>query len=73
MAIRSFADRATEKFFTTGRVAAGVGWASVRAVGAHPVSAGANADGVPHVVTRSKGDMRWRSGVCMFANRVQSM
>ena len=32
MAIRSFADRATEKFFTTGRVAAGVGWASVRTV-----------------------------------------
>jgi proteic killer suppression protein len=32
VAIRSFADRATEKFFISGRVVAGVGWASVRDV-----------------------------------------
>ena len=32
MAIRSFADRATERFFVTGRVAPGLGWASVRGV-----------------------------------------
>ena len=32
MAIRSFADKATERFFITGRVAPGLGWASVRGV-----------------------------------------
>ena len=32
MAIRSFSDRATEKFFATGRVSSGLGWASARAV-----------------------------------------
>jgi proteic killer suppression protein len=32
VAIRSFADRATERFFTTGRVAPGLGWASIRGV-----------------------------------------
>ncbi len=32
MAIRSFADGATETFFITGRVARGLGWASVRGV-----------------------------------------
>ena len=29
MAIRSFGDRATERFFVTERVASGVGWASI--------------------------------------------
>jgi proteic killer suppression protein len=29
VAIRSFADRATERFFITGRVTPGLGWASV--------------------------------------------
>ena len=32
MAIHSFADAATERFFTSGRVAQGAGWASVRGV-----------------------------------------
>jgi proteic killer suppression protein len=32
VAIRSFADKATERFFITGRVAPGLGWASVRGV-----------------------------------------
>jgi proteic killer suppression protein len=32
VAIRSFADKATERFFITGRVAPGRGWASVRGV-----------------------------------------
>jgi proteic killer suppression protein len=32
VAIRSFADRATEKFFVSGRIGSGVGWASVRDV-----------------------------------------
>jgi len=32
VAIRSFADRATEKFFTTGRTATGLGWTSARKV-----------------------------------------
>ena len=32
MAIRSFGDRATERFFLEGRVAAGTGWAAVRRV-----------------------------------------
>ena len=32
VAIRSFGDKATEKFFVTGRVPTGVGWASVRNV-----------------------------------------
>jgi len=29
VAIRSFGDTATERFFVTGRVASGVGWASI--------------------------------------------
>ena len=32
MAIRSFGDKATERFFLEGTVAAGVGWSSVRGV-----------------------------------------
>ncbi len=32
MAIRSFADKATERFFIAGRVASGVGWATVRRI-----------------------------------------
>jgi proteic killer suppression protein len=32
VAIRSFADRATERFFVSGRLTSGVGWASVRGV-----------------------------------------
>jgi proteic killer suppression protein len=32
VAIRSFADRATERFFITGRVPNGLGWGSVRGV-----------------------------------------
>ena len=32
MAIRSFADGATERFFITGHVAPGLGWASVNGV-----------------------------------------
>ena len=32
MAIRSFGDRATERFFLEGRVAAGAGWVAVRRV-----------------------------------------
>jgi proteic killer suppression protein len=32
VAIRTFADRATERFFITGRVASGLGWVSVREV-----------------------------------------
>jgi len=32
VAIRSFADRATERFFVTGRLDPGLGWASVRGV-----------------------------------------
>jgi len=32
VAIRSFADKATERFFITGRVALGVRWAPVRGV-----------------------------------------
>lgn len=32
MAIRSFGDKATERFFLEGRVAAGAGWAAVRQV-----------------------------------------
>ncbi|HEX5042898.1 MAG TPA: type II toxin-antitoxin system RelE/ParE family toxin [Candidatus Polarisedimenticolaceae bacterium] len=32
MAIRSFGDKATERFFVSGRVPPGAGWTSVRAV-----------------------------------------
>jgi proteic killer suppression protein len=32
VAIRSFGDKATERFFVTGRVPTGTGWASVRTV-----------------------------------------
>jgi proteic killer suppression protein len=32
MAIESFGDRATERFFVTGRVGPGIGWASVRTI-----------------------------------------
>jgi proteic killer suppression protein len=32
VAIRSFGDKAAERFFITGRVAPGLGWASVRGV-----------------------------------------
>jgi len=32
MAICSFSDTATERFFQTGKVAKGVGWSSIRAV-----------------------------------------
>jgi proteic killer suppression protein len=32
VAIRSFADKATEKFFSTGRVPTGVAWSGVRGV-----------------------------------------
>lgn len=32
MAIQSFGDKATERFFVTGRPGPGVGWASVRAI-----------------------------------------
>jgi proteic killer suppression protein len=32
VAIRSFADRATQEFFVTGRVRSGVGWGAVRNV-----------------------------------------
>lgn len=34
MAIRGFADAATERFFRTGRIRKGIAWAAVRAVAA---------------------------------------